>query len=1426
MASKTLIHHTQEEQSDQMFHSLQTSSTTTKKKFKSSDEEVTYQEFHPFVSPEVMSMKELLNFGASSRSKPWEYMATAEERQEREKRTLFGNEVEKLEVAVILDQRIMRRRVDRKALRRKAQEKAMVQKNILELRKMRPPDFLIPLRSHSVWEQMDVKLSCTVQGCPEPEVTWYKDGIPLQRSSLQPWKHKIQKMYGLHTLEIKRCTPDDSGEYRIVITSCLGTASSYAMVFVNSCHGPQSGYDHTQAPIAASEKEADFEAAFKPSFAKEGEAFTLSCGFSSALLAHQRGITWLRDGVPLKESEGIEINTGPSATTLTVKEMHKEHEGVYTICLPAASGVKEHSAYIYVKDAAAAVVGAPGSPLSVECRDVHKDYVFVTWTPPSADGGGPVFGYYIDRCDVETGEWVQCNETPHKFCRYPVFGLLDGKSYLFRVRAVNNAGIGRPSKSSNPVTMTDPAEASRIMVVKLDKGKEIIITKDELEADILVPLPPTGVHASESSESYVILSWAEPDPRGREHLSYYIEQSVAGSNSWMMSNLDIPVNSPRFPVFDLQKGRSYLFRVRSVNKYGVSDPSDCSEPISLKEKTALPPPAHGIVAYRDTDTSVLLQWEEPKNAQDIIGYYVYSCEAGTDKWLTVNNKPVNGNRFAVHGLTPWKSYVFKVKSVSAAGSSEYSEQSAPIVVKAAISPPSPPLAIALLNCGSTEMVIGWRAPARNGGSAIQGYFLDQMDTSELVWHEVNVKPTSERVYKVCSLQEGHSYQFRAFAMNIVGIGKPSEPSSPFLCQEWNMPEPGCPYDVTCREVRRDSLVLLWEKPLYGGHSPITGYMVEMCEGREPEAEDWKAVVEKPTVGTYLKVSGLDAGRIYKFRVSAVNSAGVGQPSLPSEEIRAEIKPGVKDIEIGVDEDGFIFLAFESPEMNDSSQFIWAKNYRDAIDAGRVKIESKHNRSRLIFTNPSEKDLGLYTVEISDINDISSSYAFTEKDLERLLKLSWQVRNPLIGLVSGWEVEVFEKGDVRLWLQVEKLSPAAELRLIFNDQEITSSPTRKINFDRAKGLVEILIDPFSDANEGSYTAQLKDGRAKNQFTLVLVDDKFRQTLAQAQSKRRDWKRKCGPYFLEFLSWKVTENCDLHFSCKVTNTKKDTSLKWYKDGTEIPQIEYNPQTGICTLTIPQVTIKDIGVYKAVLSDDRGEDISTVDLVDQEFEKLQQELCRQCALSAGPLEVQPTAEGFKLYCSLKYYLDYMKTSWYFKEKKLGSEARTQAGSSMNKVWLEIFNPTESDRGKYTLEMFDGRDPHRRTLDLSGQVFADALMEHQRLKQAAIAEKNRARVTKGLPDVVAIMENKSLCLTCFTAGDPTPEVFWMKNEREIVTGEQYKITTSAGCSSITINQVTAEDSGKYSIFVRNKHGTQTEDVTVSVYKYGEKPSAGALEM
>ncbi|XP_026558631.1 myomesin-3 isoform X1 [Pseudonaja textilis] len=1413
MATHTFYHHREEEQKAERHRDLQMTSQTRKSKFRTSEEEESFTSLDRSIAS-ALALTTEVSWETRMR---WE--ATVLNLEERgKKRIRFGNDMEKLEKDVIRNCRFLRVKADRMALRRKAEAKALLEKEVMGLLSCRAPMFWISLRAHTVWERMSVTLECTVLANPQPKVTWFKNGVRIDPRAAPAGKYKMKNEFGMLTLDIRRCSLDDSAEYSVEVKNAYGEANSFATVFVRKYYGMESGFDSEIYKRELRGIEADFASTLKPIFAREKEPFTLLCTFTSDLQEYQRNISWFRDGELLKDSDRRQMKCEDREATLMISCAYKEDEGFYSIRIPTQDGYNEQKAYVFVRDAAAATAGAPGSPLLVQCHDVNKNSLILSWVPPSDNGGSPIIGYYIERCEMGTEEWVPYNDQLVKTCRSPVLGLTEGKSYQFRVKAVNCAGISNPSKASSPVTMIDPNEAKRLLNIPYDDGmRTIIVSKDELEPEIKIPLPPTNVHASETREDYVILSWDEPDPRGKEPLNYYIERSIAGSDKWQMVNLDIAVGSTTFPVFGLEKAKSYCFRVRSVNKYGVSDPSLPSEPISLGKKIAPLPPPSQVLAFRDTKTSVVVQWSKPRKGEEPLGYYIYCQEVGTDEWQTVNNKPVTCHEFTVPGLKTGKQYVFCVKCVNEAGVGESSPESDPILVRQAISLPSAPRDFALLNCGKDTMTIGWKPPKHKGGSKILGYFLDQQDTTQADWHETNIKPIAERVYTVTNLDEGQFYQFRGYAMNIVGVGKVSEPSDIFKCEEWTMPEPGPPYDVRCTEVRDTSLMLHWEPPLYTGAGPIRGYYVE---AREDGSDTWEQLNKQLISKTHMKLSDLETGKCYIFRVRAENKAGVGPPSLPSDPVIVKTKPGTKEIEVGVDEEGFIYLAFEAPEMVDTSEFIWSKDYEGPPNPDRVEIVDKDDKSKVILKYATERDLGTYSVEVTDTDeDISASHVLTQEELDRLRMISQEIRNPLIELISGWNIDVLEKGEVRLWLEVEKLSPEAELHLIFNEKELSSTPTHKINFDRAKGLVELIIQDFCEDDKGSYTAHVKDGRAENQFTLALIGDDFDKLKAEADAKKKDWKRKHGPHFIEQLAWKVTEDCEVLLTCKASNMKKDTSFQWFFDNKARSDGQYNSNTGAGTLQIKRITKADKGVYKAVVSDDRGQDTTQLDLTKEAFDDILKELARISILSASPLKVQPTVEGIKIYSEVKYYTDAMKTTWYHNDKRLEGGDRLKIGTTMDQVWLHILDPKESDRGKYTLELTDGKEMRKLTTDLSGKAFDDALAEHQRLKQAAMVEEFRAKVVRGLPDVATIMESKTLCLTCIISGDPYPEITWYKNEKVITFKDRYKMEVKGTVITITIENVSSEDTGRFSILVKNKWGSETGKVTVSVYKQGEEP-------
>ncbi|XP_054422183.1 myomesin-2 [Pteronotus mesoamericanus] len=1346
------------------------------------------------------------------------------------KRQRFLGELADLEENVHLVRSQAREVLDKYAIQQMVEDKLAWRKeqDTFVERTRRAPEILVRLRSHTVWERMPVKLCFTVQGYPTPVVQWYKDGNLICQAA-DPGKYRIESKYGVHTLEINRADFDDSATYSAVATNVHGQVSTNAAVVVRRFRGEEEPLHSVGLPIALplssvvpyTHFDVQFLEKFGVTFRREGETVTLKCTLlvSPDLKRVQPRAEWYRDDVLVKESKWAKMFFGEGQASLSFSHLNKDDEGLYTLRIVSRGGVSEHSAFLFVRDADPLVTGAPGAPMDVQCQDANRDYVIVTWKPPNTTMESPVIGYFIDRCEVGTSNWVQCNDSPVKICKYPVTGLFEGRSYVFRVRAVNNAGVSRPSRTSEAVAALDPLDLRRLQAVHLEGEKEIVIYEEDLEGpgETQIPGPPTNVHVSELSRTYAVLSWDPPVPRGKDPLSYFIEKSVVGSGSWQRVNTQLAVRSPRYAVFDLAEGKSYVFRVLSANKHGLSDPSEITSPVQAQDSIVAPSAPGRVLASRNTKTSVVVEWDRPKQEEDLLGYYVECCAAGSNLWEPCNHKPIGYNRFVVHGLTTGEQYIFRVKAVNAVGTSENSQESDPIKVQAPLTVPSYPYGITLLRCDGQSMTLGWKAPRFSGGSPVLGYFVDQREAQHRNWHEVNAAPVGERILTVDGLTEGSAYEFKIAATNLVGVGQPSDPSELFKCEAWTMPEPGPAYDLTFCEVRDTSLVLLWKAPVYSGSGPVSGYFVDW---KEEGSEEWTTANEAATASRYLKVCDLHQGHSYVFRVRAVNASGVGAPSDASEPVLLETRPGTKEVSAGVDEEGNIYLSFDCPDMTDASQFTWCKSYEEIGADPRFAVETVGDHSKLYFKNPDKGDLGTYSVSVSDTDGVSSSFVLDEEEFERLMALSNEIKNPTIPLKSELAYEVFDHGQVRFWLQAEHLSPDASYRFVINDKEVSDSEAHRMKCDKATGIIEMVMQQFTVNDEGTYTVQIQDGKAKSQSSLVLIGDAFKAVLEEAEFQRKEFLRKQGPHFAEYLHWDVTEECEVRLVCKVANTKRETVFKWFKDDAlyeteNVPDLE----RGTCELLIPKLSKKDHGEYKATLKDDRGQDVSVLEIAGKVYEDMILAMSRVCGASASPLKVLCTPEGIRLQCFLKYFTEEMRVSWYHKDAKISSSEHMRIGGSEEMAWLQICEPTEKDKGKYTFEIFDGKDNHQRSLDLSGQAFDDAFTEFQQLKAAAFAEKNRGKVIGGLPDVVTIMEGKTLNLTCTVFGNPDPEVVWFKNDKDIELNEHFSVKVEqAKYVSMSIKGVTAEDSGKYSINVKNKYGGEKIDVTVSVYKHGEK--------
>ncbi|XP_042617112.1 M-protein, striated muscle-like isoform X3 [Cyprinus carpio] len=1348
------------------------------------------------------------------------------------RRDLFASGLESERIEHKSRRTVMRESAERISLSKRIHENEEYHKRLNEDSLMHTPEFVIKPRSHTVWEKQCVRLHCTISGWPEPRVVWYKNNVSIDPMA-KPGKYKVVSSYSVHSLEINKCDFDDTAQYRVSAMNSKGETSAFASVVVKRFKGEVDESLPSPRLPPCLEYGVKFETniveKFGVSFGREGETLSFGCSviIYPSLQRFQPEIEWYRDDKLLVPSKWVQMHWSGDRATLTLSHLNKEDEGLYTLRVITKSGFETHSAYVFVRDADAEIAGAPGAPLDVHSLDANKDYVIVSWKQPAVDGGSPILGYFVDRCEVGVTHWVQCNDTPVKFARFPVTGLVEGRSYVFRVRAVNKVGMSHPSRVSEPVAAMDPADRTRKGTSAPWTG-QIIVTEEE-PVEGVVPGRPRDLSVIEATKNYVVLSWKPPGDKGHEGVMYYVEKCVSGTDSWQRVNTEIPVRSPRFALFDLAEGKSYRFRVRCCNSAGVGEPSEPTEATTVGDKLDIPSAPGRVVPTRNTDTSVVVSWEASRDAKELVGYYIESSIAGSNAWEPCNNKPVKGTRFICHGLTTGESYVFRVRAVNAAGISEFSQESEAIKVKAAIgggilhASPTPPYGITVLECVRDSMVLAWKQPTFIGGADITGYFVDYREVIGGVpgkWHEANIKAVSERAYRVSELKENMLYQFQVRAANMAGVGIPSLPSETFKCEEWTIAVPGPPHDLQVQEVRKDSLVLLWKPPVYQGRDAVNGYYIDIKEA-DADFEMWRGVNEKATHKTFMTIKDLKEGESYVFRVRAQNKAGVGKASDPTEPVEAVTKPGTAEIVVDVDDDGVISLNFECSNLTADSKFVWSKNYMEMTEPERMTLETKGNKSKAIFKTPSEEDLGIYSCFVTHTDGASASYTLSEETLKELLKVSHDHKFPIIPLKTELAVELLEKGRVRFWLQAEKISANGKVEYVFNDNMIHQGEKYKMNFDKNTGVIEMFMESLGKEDEGTFTFQLQDGKATNQSSLVLIGDVFKQLQKESEFQKKEWIRKQGPHFVEYLGYEVTPECCVRLKCKVANMKKDSVALWYKDGREIKVNEkLDFSEGVLTLEIAQISKKDAGIYEVVLKDDRGKDTSTLNLTDQGFKDLMNQVFSVIANSSTPLKIQSTEEGIRLYTFVSYYNDELHVTWHHKDAAIAFTERIKSGVVGEQLWLQISEPTEKDKGKYAIEFFDGKGGLRRTVELAGQAFDDAFAEFQRLKAAAIAERNRARVAGGLPDVVTIQEGKSLNLTCDIWGEPVPEVTWLKNEREMVSNDHYILKFDSGkFASFTITCVNTSDSGKYSILVKNKYGTESGDFTVSVFLPDEEP-------
>jgi subtilisin family serine protease len=228
----------------------------------------------------------------------------------------------------------------------------------------------------------------------------------------------------------------------------------------------------------------------------------------------------------------------------------------------------------------------------------------------------------------------------------------------------------------------------------------------------------------------------------------------------------------------------------------------------------------------------------------------------------------------VSGLVNGTTYTFRVIAENFVGEGPPSPSSAAVTPRAVPSAPSGVTGTP----GNKQVALAWRAPSSNGGSTVTGYRIEMSRGAGAFTTVVANTGSTSLGRTITGLTNGASYRFRVRAINAAGASAASSASASLVPRT----KPSSPRAVTAVAATRSATVS-WKAPASTGGARITGYRILVSRNGGKYVT---AVSNTKSTKRVHTVTKLTTGANYRFKVAAINVAGVSKPSKPSNRVVA------------------------------------------------------------------------------------------------------------------------------------------------------------------------------------------------------------------------------------------------------------------------------------------------------------------------------------------------------------------------------------------------------------------------------------------------------------------------------------------------------------------------------------------------------------
>ncbi|XP_034743178.1 protein tyrosine phosphatase receptor type Db isoform X18 [Etheostoma cragini] len=451
---------------------------------------------------------------------------------------------------------------------------------------------------------------CAASGNPDPEITWFKDFLPVNTSNNNG---RIKQLRSGGTpirgaLQIEMSEESDQGKYECVATNSDGTRySTPANLYVRELR------EVRRVPPRFSIPPADSEI-------MPGGNVNITCVAVGSPMPY---VKWMLGAEDLTPEDDMPIGRN----VLELTDVRQSNN--YTCVAMSTLGVIEAVAQIIVK----ALPKAPGTPMVTERTATS---ITLTW-----DSGNPEpVSYYVIQ------HRAKGSEDPYKeidgiaTTRYSVGGLSPYSHYDFRVAAINTIGQG-PSSEVVEARTAEQAPSS----------------------------PPRQVRGRMLSTTTAIIHWDEPEePNGQVvgYRVYYTSDNTLPVNQWEKQM----VRSANFiTIQGLTPNKTYYIRVLAFTSVGDGP---LSQDLQIIAKTGVPSQPSEFKGEAKSETSILLSWVAPPQGgpdNQITGYELVYRRADDTEEKKVSFEPTTS--YLLKNLKPFSTYTFQLAARSKHGIGAY-----------------------------------------------------------------------------------------------------------------------------------------------------------------------------------------------------------------------------------------------------------------------------------------------------------------------------------------------------------------------------------------------------------------------------------------------------------------------------------------------------------------------------------------------------------------------------------------------------------------------------------------------------------------------------------------------------------------------------------------------------------------------------------